>query len=108
MNSPGCGGVMPILVGVSIIRVVLQVQVADFSMFKIEGQPPITADGNRPCPGTVAFKLVNAPTGRANNAAHVGSCDQHGQDVTQPPHEVGPELPAIVVLNEPQKPSVLD
>src|SRR5712691_12154165 len=80
--------------------VVLQVEVADFTLPDVKGQPPIAADRNAPRPGAVALELMNAPAGRPGDAAHVGRRDQHREDVAQPPHKIIAEFPAVVVFDE--------
>jgi len=57
--------------------IVLQIEVADFTLLDLKGQPPIAADRNTPCPGAVAPELVNAPARRRDHAAHIGCCEQH-------------------------------
>src|SRR6202040_3953305 len=83
--------------------IVLQIEVADFTLPDVEGQPPIAAERNAPCAGAVAPQLVNAPAGRPDNAADVGRRDQHREDVAQPPHKVIAEFPAVVVFDEAQQ-----
>jgi hypothetical protein len=80
----------------------------DFTLPNVEGQPPIAADRNAPCPGTVALELVHAPAGRPDHAVHVGRRDQHREDVAQPPHQIVAEFPAVIVFNEAQHASVPD
>src|SRR5437764_14951879 len=84
--------------------VVLQIEVADFTLPDIKGQPPIAADRNTPGARAVALQLVHAPAGRPDNAAHVGRRDQDRENVAQPPHKITAELPAVVVLMRRNKP----
>ena len=58
--------------------------------------------------GPVASKLVNAPAGRPDNAAHVGRRDQHRENVAQPPYQIVAKFPAVVVFDQAQQPPVLD
>jgi hypothetical protein len=82
--------------------VVLQIEVADFTLPDIKGQPPIAADRNAPRSGAVALQLVRAPAG-PNNAAHVNRGDQRRENVAQPPHKIIAEFPAVVVFDEAQQ-----
>ena len=66
------------------------------------------ADRNAPCAGAVALEPMNAPAGRPDNLGHVVGDDQRGEDVAQPLRKVRPKLPAVVVLDEAQKPSMLN
>ena len=88
--------------------VVLQIEVANFSAFEIEGQPPVAAYRNAPCPGALALKLVDAPAGRSHNLGHVGGSNQHGENTAQPLRKIRAKLPAVVIFNEPQKSLVLN
>jgi len=88
--------------------VILQVQVEDFALLNVEGDPPIAADGNAPGSGAVALELVNAPSGGTGNRIHVRRRNEHRQNVAEPLHEIGTKLAGIVVLNETQKSSVLN
>ena len=88
--------------------VVLQIEIADFTLSDAKGQPPIAADRNAPRSGAVALKLVDVPAGRSANAAHVGRCNQHREDVPQPPYKIGVEFPAVVVFDEAQQAPVPD
>ena len=88
--------------------IVLQVEVEDFALPNVEGQPPIAADRNAPRCGAVALKLVDVLAGRSANAAHVGRCNQHREDAPEPPHKIGAEFPAVVVSDEAQQAPVPD
>ena len=89
--------------------IVLQIEITDVAAaFDVESQPPIAADRNAPCPGAVALEPMNAPAGRPDNLGHVVGDDQRGEDVAQPLRKVRPKLPAVVVLDEAQKPSMLN
>ena len=83
--------------------IVLQVEVADFTLSDVKRQPPIAADGDAPSAGAVAFELMHPPARRPDDAAHVGRRDQHREDVAQTPHKIAAEFPAVVVLYEAQQ-----
>jgi hypothetical protein len=80
--------------------VILQVQVADFALFDVEREPPIAADRNAPGSGTIAFKPVNAPSGRTGNRVHIRGSNEHRQYVAEPLYEIRAKLAGIVILNE--------
>jgi hypothetical protein len=77
-------------------------------LIDVEGEPPVAAYRNTPCPGSVAFKLMNSPAGWADNPVNVGGGNQHRENVAQPSYEVAAKFPAVVVLDEAQKPSMLN
>src|SRR6266851_9728803 len=87
---------------------VLQIEVADFALPDVKGQPPIAADRNAPRPGALPLELMDAPAGRSSNAVNVGRHDQHRQYVAQALHKIAAQLPAVVVLNEPQQSAMPD
>ena len=49
--------------------IVLQIEVADFPLFEVEGEAPVSADGKAPRPGTVALELVHPPPRRPSTCS---------------------------------------
>jgi hypothetical protein len=80
--------------------IVLQIEVANFAVPNVKGQPPIAADRNAPRPGPVASELVHAPAGRPHNTAHISRRNQYRKDAAQAPHKIIAEFPAVVVFDE--------
>ena len=66
---------MPIFLGVVLVNGSPLSRDCRFLLFDVEGQL------------SVAIELVNSPAGRPNNLGHVGSGNQHGENVAQPPVE---------------------
>jgi hypothetical protein len=108
MNAPGYGGAIATLAGARLISDSPPIEIADFGLLNLKGQPPVAAERNAPRPGAVALELVQAPAGWPCDAAHVGRRNQHREDVAQPPHQIITEFPGIVVFNEAQQASVPD
>jgi hypothetical protein len=88
--------------------IIFQIQVADFALFNVEGEPPIATDGNTPGSGPVSLELVSAPSRGTGNRIHVRRRNEHRQNIAQPLHEVGAKPAGIVILEKPQKSSVLN
>ena len=70
-------------------------------MSKVSRQFPLTEMLH--VPSRSPLKLVDAPAGRPDHAAHVGRCNQHREDVAQPPRKIGSEPPAVRVFDEAQQ-----
>src|SRR5208337_4791418 len=108
MNSPGWGGAMPILLGVLPISGSPPGRGCRFLPASDQGQPPVSADGDTPRACPLPFELMDTPARRTGNVGHLVGCNQDGEDVAQPCHEIRAKLPAVVILNETQKASVPD
>jgi hypothetical protein len=52
--------------------------------------------------------MVDAPARRRDNLGYVGGSNQHSENVAQPLHKVGAELPAVVIFDEAHKTFVLN
>jgi hypothetical protein len=88
--------------------IILQIEIADFALPEIEGQPPIAADRNAPRPGAVTLKLMNPPAGRPVQSLYVRRRDQRCQNPPHARHEAAAQLAAVIVSNEAQQAPVPD
>ena len=88
--------------------IVLQIEIANFTLPDVEGQPPIAADRNAPRPGAITVKLMNPPAGRPLQGLHVRCRDQRREYPPQALHEVAAQLAAVIVSNEAQQAPVPD
>jgi hypothetical protein len=75
-------------------------------MSKVSRQLPLTEMLH--VPGAVPLEPMDAPAGRPADAIHVGSHDQDGEDIAQPPYQIASEFPTVVILDKPQQTAVAD
>ena len=83
--------------------VVLQIEVADFALPNLKGQPPVAADRNAPYAGAITLQLMNSPARRPLQGLDVRRRNQRGQNPPYALHEVAAHLAAVVVSNEAQQ-----
>jgi hypothetical protein len=80
--------------------VVLQVQVADFSLLDNECDPPIAGCRNAPGSRPVAGELMDPPPRRTLDAFHIRSGDHRGQDIPDSVNQIVPDAAGIIILDE--------
>jgi hypothetical protein len=80
--------------------IILQIELAYFSVFEGEGDPPVPGHRDAPCSGPVAGKLVDVPSGRPLYTVHIRRGNQEGQDAAHPVDKVAPDFTVVVVLDE--------
>lgn len=88
--------------------IVLQIEVANFTLPEVEGQQPIAAERNAPRRGAITVKLINPPAGRPLQGLHIRRCNQRREYPPQALHEVATQLAAVIVSNEAQQAPVPD
>jgi len=80
--------------------VILQVKVRDFAILDPESDAPIAGNGDAPYAGTVASKLMDAPTRWAAHLLHVGSVNQGTQDILDPLHLICTHTSWVIVFEQ--------
>jgi hypothetical protein len=70
--------------------IILQIQVQNLILFDLKGNPPVSADRDAPCSGSVPGELMNTPA----------------QNFTYSIDQIGPKAPVIVILDETPEPSM--
>lgn len=84
--------------------VILQIQIAYFTVLDIECDPPVARHRNAPCAFAISAELMDTPTRRSNHTTHILGCNESREDVPHPIHEVAPDRTVIVMLDEPRRP----
>src|SRR6185437_5084172 len=88
--------------------VILQVQIANFTVLDIECDPPVARHRDAPCPFTISDELMDTPTRRPDHTIHILRRNESREDVPHPIHEVAPHPTVIVMFDEPPQASVTD